>query len=118
MARSRVLVVEDEALIAMDLVECLKKHGLRVVGPYAQLDRAIAAASSESIDLAFIDIDLNGQLAYPVADELLSRGIPFAFVTGADQDALPAPYQKHPNVAKPYSSLGIVEAVTSLLSKG
>ena len=118
MVRSRVLVVEDEALIAMDLVECLKKLGLRVVGPYAQLDQAIAAASSESIDLALIDIDLNGQSAYPVADELLARRIPFAFVTGADQEALPVPYKAHPNVAKPYSSFGIAQAVTALLSKG
>jgi len=117
MGSPRVLVVEDEALIAMDLVECLEELGLQVVGPLDRLDLALAAAKSESIDLALLDIDLNGRSAYPVADELRARRIPFAFVTGTDQENLQPPYEAHLSVSKPYSSHGIEQVVTSLLQR-
>lgn len=118
MGGPRVLVVEDEALIAMDLVECLEELGLQIVGPLAQFDLALAAAKSESLDLALLDIDLHGRSAYPVADALRARRIPFAFVTGTDQENLPPPYEAHLSVSKPYSSHGIEQVVTTLLARG
>jgi PAS domain S-box-containing protein len=78
----RVMVVEDEALVAMVLGDHLTELGFSVVGPHSRVADAIAAIKGEDIDAAVLDVNLGGELVYPVADLLATRGVPFIFVTG------------------------------------
>ncbi|MEI7806670.1 MAG: response regulator [Hyphomicrobiales bacterium] len=76
----RVLVVEDEPLVAIMLEEALRDFGYAVVGPVENLKSAIQLAATERIDTAIVDINIDGQVATTVADRLMERGIPFLFV--------------------------------------
>ncbi len=78
----RVMVVEDEALVAMAVAETMTELGYSVVGPFSRVNDAIAALNDEPVAAAILDINLDGQLVYPLAEVLSSRGIPFIFVTG------------------------------------
>src|SRR4051794_32616823 len=78
----RVLVVEDEALVAFELEDIINEGGFDVVGPANALDSALAAAEREPIDAAVLDINLRGELSFPVAYALRDRRIPFFFLTG------------------------------------
>lgn len=98
----RVLVVEDEMLIAMDLENALEEAGANVVGLAATLDRALILAERELPDAAVLDVDLKGQDVFPVADALLARGVPFLFHTGhATRESLQVRYPGVPVLIKP-----------------
>jgi chemotaxis family two-component system sensor kinase Cph1 len=84
----RVMIVEDEALVALVLADQLADMGLSVVGPCSSLAEAVAAAAENEFDAAILDVNLGGELVYPVADLLSSRGIPFVFVTGYGQESI------------------------------
>jgi DNA-binding response OmpR family regulator len=114
----RVLVVEDEGLIAMVLVDFLEDLGFKVVGPHAKLEPAVAAAKSEHFDVALLDVNLGGNSVYPVADELIARGIPFAFMTGHDARSLPAPYHEIASLSKPYTAIDVEKTLGALLPNG
>lgn len=78
----RVLIVEDEALLAMELQFAFEDEGAEVVGPAMSLESAMAfAATAEEIDVAVLDVDIAGREVYPVAAVLQQRGIPFIFHT-------------------------------------
>lgn len=77
----RILVVEDDFLVATLLVEILESVGWQVVGPVAHLATALDAAAIEGFDVAVLDVDLGGQTVYPVAEVLDARRVPFVFVT-------------------------------------
>lgn len=78
----RVLVVEDEMLVAMLMEDYLDELGYEVVGPAMRLDRALKTAAEENFDFAILDINLAGEKSFPVADLLRARGVPFIFATG------------------------------------
>jgi CheY-like chemotaxis protein len=78
----RVLVVEDEALIAMLLEDMIMELGAEMIGPFASLATALTAAGQEGFDVALIDMNLNGERADTVAALLCNRGIPFALASG------------------------------------
>ena len=78
----RVLVVEDESLIAMLLEDMLEEAGCQLVGPFATLQPALDACANERFDAALIDLNLAGESADPIIDRLVERAIPFAVVTG------------------------------------
>lgn len=78
----RILVVEDEALVAMELNQVLSEQGWQVVGPAATLEEALALAEQELFDVALLDVNIHGRRSYPVADALSDRGIPHLFLTG------------------------------------
>ena len=81
--RKRVLIVEDEALLAMDLQFAFEDEGAEIIGPALSLEQAIrAAASGDRIDGAVLDVDLGGHDVFPVAHMLQERGVPFVFHTG------------------------------------
>src|SRR4051812_34572873 len=80
--KRRILVVEDEMLIAMLLEDMLAELGHEVTGVAPRVSEALAAVSRDDYDLAILDLHLNGQSAFPVADALIERGKPFAFATG------------------------------------
>ena len=79
-----VLLVEDEPIVAWLLKDMLVDLGLVVVGPAASVNQALAMIDAESIDMAVLDVNLKGQMSYPIADVLVDRGVPFVFSTGYD----------------------------------
>jgi CheY-like chemotaxis protein len=98
----RILVVEDEFFLVMDLERDLAKAGAVVIGPAPSVDQALAVIGSEpQIDAAVLDVNLMGETAYPVADELLARGIPFVFATGYGEGELDARFAQIPCFEKP-----------------
>jgi CheY-like chemotaxis protein len=88
----RVLVVEDEMIVAWLLQDMLADLGCAVVGPAARVAQALAMIDAEAIDAAVLDVNLNGQKSYPVADALAARGVPFVFSTGYETESLPNAY--------------------------
>jgi two-component sensor histidine kinase/CheY-like chemotaxis protein len=82
----RVLLIEDEVLVAMMMKELLVNLGCTVMGPYTTVPSALEAAKNEGFDFALLDVNLGNELAYPVADALAARGAPFVFLTGYDGD--------------------------------
>jgi DNA-binding response OmpR family regulator len=78
----RVLIVEDEYFLADDLARAFRAHGAEVIGPTAERSEAKSRLDYDGFDVAVIDIMLRDEAAYPIADELVSQGIPFGFATG------------------------------------
>lgn len=98
----RVLVVEDNALVAMQMVEALTKLGCITVGPAATLDGAAALAASEALDAAILDVDLQGQAVLPAAGILAERNVPFIFATGfSEVGGAAAQWPEAPLLRKP-----------------
>ena len=97
----RVLLVEDEALVAMMIAETLGEFGFRVIGPLATASDALAAARDSHVDAAVLDINLGDGLVYTVADILGNRGVPFVFVTGYDADSVDPRFSGVPILQKP-----------------
>jgi CheY-like chemotaxis protein len=85
-AGKRILLAEDEVLVGMMVHEMPGDFGFSVVVPMSDLASALKAAETEAVDGAVLDVNLGGDLIYPVADMLIERGIPFVFVTGYDDD--------------------------------
>lgn len=108
----RILVVEDEYFLASDMAAALRKLGAEVVGPVPTKDKALALlGSDQKIDAAVLDINLKGQLVFPVADALIARGVPFVFTTGYDQKAIPPAYQSIRRWEKPFDPRELVRAL-------
>ena len=98
---NRVMVVEDEALVAMVVSDAMTELGYQVVGPFSRPPDAIAAVRNNDIAAAILDINLAGTLVYPVAEELTSRGIPFVFVTGYGIESVDKRFADIPVLQKP-----------------
>ena len=95
-------MVEDEYLVALDLKRMLGDLGAEVVGPVAQLERAQEVARSEPLGGAILDVNLNGRTIWPVADELMARGVPVILATGIETGNVPAGYEDLPRLHKPF----------------
>jgi CheY-like chemotaxis protein len=112
---SRVLLVEDEALIALTMVDQLVEAGYTVVGPAFTMTEALNLAVAAPIDAALVDFNLNGVFASEVVDILARRRIPFLFVTGYNH--IPDErYLQIPVLAKPFDALTLQRAVEGLLA--
>jgi DNA-binding response OmpR family regulator len=98
----RVLVVEDEFLLGLSLLEDLAEAGADVVGPISTLDEALEVVMSEAFDLALLDINIRGEMSFPIADALLARNVPLIFLTGYDADVIPERLRRWPRIGKPY----------------
>jgi DNA-binding response OmpR family regulator len=107
----RILVVEDTLLIADLIVDHLQDAGCDVIGPASRVARALALAASEPLDGALLDINLHGELCFPVADVLVDRGIPIAFLTGYGESAVPASYNTAPRLSKPFQLSDLTELI-------
>ena len=101
--RPRILIVEDEFLIAVSLQDMLAELGCGVVEPAGGLARAVEAAATAAIDAAVLNFVVDGAPADAVAEALSGRGIPFGFATGMNQVHAPERWRSHPYIAKPYS---------------
>jgi len=111
----RILLVEDEILIALDISDTLQGAGAQVTGPCTSLGQALDAARSGSLDLAMLDIDLNGEEVFPAAKLLRSRGIPFIFYTGQpERDALRTEFSDIPVCVKPVSPRRLIDTLAQV----
>ena len=99
----RVLVAEDDAMIAFDVIDALAELGCLEIGPVATVKAALEQieGAAGAIDGALLDLDLRGQQSYPVATALLQRNIPFAFTSGYGTEMIDAPFRAYPCLLKP-----------------
>lgn len=102
-ARSlRILLIEDEALVAMMITDMVEEFGHNVVATAARLADALKLAGEVDVDLAIVDLNLNGERTFPAAAVLKQRGVPIVFSTGYGADALGPDWAGSPVLAKPF----------------
>ena len=112
----RVLLVEDEALVAMLLETILEDMGCVPVGPAATVEDGLAmAADPVPLDAALLDVNVAGQLVFPIAEALKARGVPFVFSTGYGAGGLPEEWRGHPTVQKPFTEATIRNALMTAM---
>lgn len=117
MQPSRILVVEDEALVAMDIGAILKAAGCEVVGPAPSLAKARQLIATERFDAALLDANLAGEPVDEIAAALVQQGVPFAFVTGYGRDGLPPSFASTPMIGKPFDEDELRATLEQLLSQ-
>lgn len=110
----RVLVVDDEVLIAMLLGDMLEDLGCEVVGPALHLDAAMTMARDEAFDWAILDISLEGTPSFPVAEVLLARKTPFVFASGYGAAVAGSGFEHVPVIQKPFSMAQLSSALDAL----
>jgi CheY-like chemotaxis protein len=116
LADRRILIVEDEPLVAMVAASALTETGCTVVGPASTLVEALRLAEEEQLDAAVLDRNLGGRDSHSVAERLRARGIPFAVVTGYADTGLPLIFGDVPSLAKPFEPDKLVALVARLVS--
>ncbi len=115
----RILLVEDELLVALSIEHTLAALGYAVVGPVTRLDEALARARAEPLDGALLDVHLRSdEVVFPVADVLAARGVPFIFATGYDSLALPDRFRDRPHLQKPFSPRHLGKLVAQIVAAG
>ena len=108
----RILVVEDEYLLADELLGNLEEAGAIVVGPVGTIADALEIIDAETrVDMAVLDANLQGEMAFPVAERLEKRGIPYLFTTGYDASIIPYRFEKVERLEKPISSVKLYKAL-------
>jgi CheY-like chemotaxis protein len=110
-----ILVVEDEMLLAIMLEDMLTDLGYRVVTA-SRAARASALVATTAIDCAILDVNLNGETSYSVANELRRRDVPFVFATGYGAGGLHADYRGSPMLSKPFSQSNLEQVLNETLS--
>ena len=111
----RLLLVEDEYLLALCLAELVQRLGAVPIGPVATVDEALALIRDEPrIDAAGLDVNLGGEPVFPVADALRARAIPFVFASGYDAAMLPEDYRDVAVCPKPIDARAVTTALASL----
>jgi CheY-like chemotaxis protein len=113
----RVLVVEDEALVALQLEDMLHELGCSIVGPASRVGQALALLGGQPVDAAVLDLNVAGELVYPVADVLASRSLPYIFATGYGASGLTEPYRSRPVLQKPFLQSQLRDAMLHSLAK-
>jgi CheY-like chemotaxis protein len=118
-ARTRVLVVEDETLVAMMLEDMLQEIGCTVVGPVGSRSAALRLLDDggDGLDLALLDVNLGGETAYEIADALTRRGIPFIFVSGYGAGGLDRRYAGAVVLAKPFEPAMLARMIGEVLDR-
>lgn len=111
---ARVLVVEDEPIVGMDIESILAAVGFQVIGPAASAAEALELIHAESVDCALIDYLLTDGDAHDVVARLTDLAVPFAFVTGLSRDALPEAYCDVPTVGKPFVASDLLTCVHTM----
>jgi len=112
----RVLIVEDESLVAMLLETILEDMGCLPVGPASTVEEGLAMAEGEStLDAALLDVNVAGQQIFPVAEALRARGVPFVFSTGYGEGGLPDAWRGQPTIQKPFTEAAIRDALMAAM---
>jgi DNA-binding response OmpR family regulator len=101
-------------LLATLLEDELMDNGYTVVGPFMTLAETSKAASGDAFDIALLDLNLRGELTFPVAEALVARAIPFIFLSGYGAGALPEKFKASPCLPKPYDAVDLFAAIERL----
>jgi len=114
-----VLVVEDEYFIADDICRALRSLRAEVIGPFASAPEALRLLIEKEVtpDLAVLDINLQGESVYPIADELARRGVGFVFTTGYDPAGMPDHYRDMPRWQKPFDPEALAENLRTISNR-
>lgn len=116
-SRPRLLVVEDEALVAMLIEDVLADAGFEVVGPFGQAAKALTSLADETVDAAILDVNLGGgERSYSVAHELSERGVPYMFLTGYGRAGIDPRYAGVPVLQKPFEPQALRRLIHRLLA--
>jgi len=110
----RILVVEDDYLVATAIADELTSRGAMVIGPVATVDDALEAVVTAEADMAVLDIRLRQELVFPLADYLAERGIPYLFQSGCDD--VPLRYARAPRWIKPYLPTALASSLSALVA--
>lgn len=116
MLAGRILIVEDEPLIAMELHRLVTNAGLEVSGPAGTLDQALHLASDQTLTGAILDINLGGETSYPIADRLRNRSVPFIFVSGYIAESAPERFASCTILQKPVEPRALMSVLRQQLS--
>jgi DNA-binding response OmpR family regulator len=114
----RALVVEDEALLALEIAEYLTDAGLEVVGPAASVAKALNLVNDPGCDVGILDVNLGKEHSEPVALELRARGIPFVVLSGNSREHIPVGFAGAPSVSKPVEPLALLNLLSSCINAG
>jgi CheY-like chemotaxis protein len=107
-----ILIVEDDFFIADDMAQAFEQLGAQIVGPVSTIREALLLlGTADGIDAAVLDVDLHGEMSFPVADALKARGVPFVFATGYDRWVVPEKYQDVRRCEKPVTPAKIAQAL-------
>jgi CheY-like chemotaxis protein len=112
--KNRLFLVEDEALVLMDLEETVSRFGYSVVGTASSLSHGLQLAAELDCDAALLDLDLSGVMSTPIADLLARRFIPFIIVTGYDEASIPRAHSDRPQLSKPYNATSLKALLDAL----
>ncbi len=112
----RLLLVEDEFMIAMLIEDILLELGCVVVGPFGSLPEALHAAQHAVLDGAVLDVNLRGEKVYPVAEMLDARRIPFLLLSGYGSDAIPDDRPHWRACSKPFNPSELIEMLTERIT--
>ena len=110
LAETRILVVEDEAIIALEMETLLTQASCEVI-PCSSLQSGLLAAKERTFDAAVLDINLHGQLSFAIADALAEKNVPFIFVSGYEVEIVPRQHRRRPFVGKPYMSQRLLKTL-------
>lgn len=113
----RILIVEDESLLAMMVEDVLTDQGWDVTANVASLPAALRAVERGGFDIALLDVNIAGKEVFPVADALLQRGLPLVFATGYGSDGIRADLRHLPVVSKPFCPEGLVRTLFSAVTR-
>lgn len=114
-AGRRVLVVEDESLVAMLLETILEDMGCETVGPASTIEEGLRLAADERIDAALLDVNVSGRQVFPIARALKDRGVPFVFSTGYGEGGLPDEWRGHATLQKPFTEAAVRAALMAAM---
>ena len=112
--RLRILLVEDEMLVAMNMEDMLRDLGHEIAGPAFRLDPALALAREAALDAAILDVNLAGERSFAIAETLAERGIPFLFATGYGLHGIDPPWRDRPVLQKPFRQSQLAAAIEAL----
>ena len=111
----RVLIVEDDPVIAATQKMILEGAGCTVLDPAPGVEAALRTIGAHRVDLALLDVNLGDEKVYPVADALAARGVPFVFLTGYGSETLPPVHRARPCVTKPCDDDDLLAALSDAL---
>jgi CheY-like chemotaxis protein len=115
--KRRILVVEDEAIVAMMLDDILTELGHQVVGPIHRVNKALEIAQNEPLDMALLDVHVAGTEVYAVAERLEERHIPFVFTTGYGKIGLRESFRDKPVLQKPFSVKSLSDILATVFKE-
>jgi DNA-binding response OmpR family regulator len=114
----KILIVEDEAPIALNLAAAVTQAGGTVVGPASSLAASFGLMADNSLDGALLDIRLRGETSFALADVLSVLGVPFVFVSGLSSALMPYTHRDRPLFDKPYNARDVIAALVRLVRQG